>query len=166
MEMILKKEIGERLRKLRKEKGLTQKELSTRVEVDYSYIGKIERGEQLPSIKMLIRLSEILSIPIGYFFQEGHIMGLLEHLPEELIDIAGDRKKRIFLKFLKYIDEEDTPMIIEILRLLKEHKRAYRHKGRFLSKIPLGKVAEQRRPYKKRDDRYGRNPPPYFGCHK
>lgn len=144
METTLKKEIGERLRKLRKEKALTQKELSKRVEVDYSYIGKIERGEQFPSIKMLIRLSEVLSIPIGYFFQEGHIMGLLEHLPEELIDIAGDREKRIFLKLLRDIDEEDIPLIIEILRLLKEHKRVYRNKGRLL------KVAEHRMPYKKR----------------
>ncbi|MEK6690094.1 MAG: helix-turn-helix transcriptional regulator [Nitrospirota bacterium] len=144
MEMTLKKEIGERLRKLRKEKALTQKELSKRVAVDYSYIGKIERGEQLPSIKMLIRISEIYSVPIGYFFHEDPLIGLLEHLPEELIDIAGDKKKRIFLKLLKDIDEEDIPLIIEILRLLNEHKRAYRYKGRLL------KVAEHRRPYKKK----------------
>ena len=60
MEPMLKKEIGEKLRKLRNEKGLTQKELSNKIAIDYSYIGKIERGEQLPSIKMLIRLSQIL----------------------------------------------------------------------------------------------------------
>lgn len=149
MEMTLKKEIGERLRKLRKEKALTQKELSKRVAVDYSYIGKIERGEQLPSIKMLIKLSGIFSIPIGYFFQEGHIVGLLEHLPEELMDIAGDKKKRIFLKLLKDMDEEDISLITEILRLLKEHKKTYQQK-RLLTEIPLSRVAEQRRPYKKK----------------
>ena len=147
---MLKKEIGEKLRKLRNEKGLTQKELSNKIAIDYSYIGKIERGEQLPSIKMLIRLSQILSVPIGYFFQVGPLMGLLEHLPEELIDIAGDRKKRIFLKLLKETDEEDIPLITEILRLLKEHKKTYRHKERLLSKIPLGKVAEPLSPYKKK----------------
>ena len=150
MKMILRREIGERLREIRREKGLTQKELSTRVEVDYSYIGKIERGEQLPSIKMLIRLSEILSIPISYFFQEVHIMGLLEHLPGDLVDIAGDRKKKIFLKLLKDIDEEDIPLIIEILRLLKKHKRVYIHKERPLPKIPLERVAEQKLIYKKK----------------
>lgn len=149
MKMILKKEIGERLRNLRKEKGLTQKEISKRVSMDYSYIGKIERGEQLPSIKMLIRLSEILSMPIGYFFQEGPIMGLLEHLPEELIDIAGNKKKMIFLKLLKDIDEEDIPLITEILRLLKERKNAYQKKKRY-PVIHLEKVADQRRPYKKK----------------
>jgi transcriptional regulator with XRE-family HTH domain len=143
MVTILNKEIGERLRKIRKEKALTQKELSKRVGIDYSYIGKIERGEQLPSIKMLIRLSEILSIPIGYFFQEESLIGLLEHLPEELVDIARDKKKRIFLKLLKDIDEEDIPLIMEILRVLKEHKRVYRHKERLL------KVAEKRRLYKR-----------------
>lgn len=148
MEMTLKKEIGERLRRLRNEKALTQKELSKKVAVDYSYIGKIERGEQLPSIKMLMRLSGILSIPIGYFFHEGPIAGLLEHLPEELMDIAGDKKKRIFLKLLKDMDEEDIPLITEILRLLKEHKKTYQERRTF-TEIPLSKVAEQRRTYKK-----------------
>jgi len=149
MEIRLKKEIGERLRRLRKDKGLTQKGLSERVAVDYSYIGKIERGEQLPSIKMLIRFSETLSVPIGYFFHEGPIMGLLEHLPQELIEIAGDRKKRRFIKLVKEMDEEDISLITEIIRLLKEHKRDYQQKG-LLTEIPLSKVAEETRPYKKK----------------
>ena len=47
--------IGQKLRELRQRKGLTQKELARTVrgKVDYSYIGKIERGEQLPSLKVL-----------------------------------------------------------------------------------------------------------------
>src|SRR6266567_7340946 len=71
-ESYLKVEIGKRLKRLRLEKGFTQKELAVRVKggLDYTYIGKIERGEQLPSLKILIKISEALSVPIGSFFQE------------------------------------------------------------------------------------------------
>ncbi|MBI5183021.1 MAG: helix-turn-helix transcriptional regulator, partial [Nitrospinae bacterium] len=49
--------IGGRLKRIRKERGLTQKKLVEVIKgkIDYSYIGKIERGEQLPSIKVLKR---------------------------------------------------------------------------------------------------------------
>ena len=45
-------QIGKRLRELRQQKGLTQKALAGKIKgkIDQSYIGKIERGEQLPSI--------------------------------------------------------------------------------------------------------------------
>ena len=47
--------IGERMKKIRKRLGLTQKEFAGRVvgKVDYTYIGRMERGEQYPSLKML-----------------------------------------------------------------------------------------------------------------
>ena len=52
------KVMGERLRKLRKNLGLTQKEFAEKVpgKVDYTYIGKIERGQQYPSLKMLEKI--------------------------------------------------------------------------------------------------------------
>jgi transcriptional regulator with XRE-family HTH domain len=45
--MALQQTIGQTLRAFRQRKGLTQKELASKIqgEVDYSYIGKIERGE-------------------------------------------------------------------------------------------------------------------------
>jgi transcriptional regulator with XRE-family HTH domain len=51
----LSSEIGSRLKKLLMEKGLTQKELASKVKggLDYTYIGKIERGQQLPSLRAL-----------------------------------------------------------------------------------------------------------------
>jgi transcriptional regulator with XRE-family HTH domain len=52
--MALQQTIGQTLRAFRQRKGLTQKELASKIqgEVDYSYIGKIERGEQLPALKL------------------------------------------------------------------------------------------------------------------
>lgn len=63
-------EIGLTLRRLRQVKGLTQKELAQRVAggMDATYVGKIERGDQLPSLKVLIRLSRSLGVKVSNFF--------------------------------------------------------------------------------------------------
>jgi len=66
------KVMGERLRKLRKNLGLTQMEFAEKVpgKVDYTYIGKIERGQQYPSLKMLEKIGKSFSTPLGYFFDD------------------------------------------------------------------------------------------------
>ena len=69
-EQKLAREIGVVLRHLRQARGLTQKDLARCVAggVDGTYIGKIERGEQLPSLKVLMRLSKPLGVTVSDFF--------------------------------------------------------------------------------------------------
>jgi transcriptional regulator with XRE-family HTH domain len=66
----LAREIGLILHRLRRDKGWTQKTLAQRVAggVNATYIGKIERGDQLPSLKILLRLSQALDVAVGDFF--------------------------------------------------------------------------------------------------
>lgn len=70
MKLDKENEIGKRLRKLRSNLNLTQKEFAERLspQADYTYIGKLERGEQLPSLYFLTRINKAFSVPIGYFF--------------------------------------------------------------------------------------------------
>ena len=121
-------EIGNRLKKIRKERGLTQKELALKVsgKVDYTYIGKIERNRQSPSIGVLKRISDALSVPLSYFFLEEGTASLLKLLPEDLKEIAKSEKKQVFLKTLKDINEEDIPLSIEIIDILNKHRRIRR----------------------------------------
>lgn len=69
-EQKLAREIGLTLRRLRREHRFTQKHLAQRVAggVDVTYIGKIERGDQLPSLKVLLRLSKTLEVSVSDFF--------------------------------------------------------------------------------------------------
>jgi len=62
--------LGQQVKKLRKSFKLTQKEFAGRVpgQVDNTYIGKIERGHSLPSIKLLMRVAETYHVPVAYFF--------------------------------------------------------------------------------------------------
>lgn len=69
-EQKLAREIGLTLRRLRLGYGLTQKGLAQQIAdgVDTTYIGKIERGDQLPSLKVLLRLSTALGVSVSDFF--------------------------------------------------------------------------------------------------
>ncbi|HSL93996.1 MAG TPA: tetratricopeptide repeat protein [Bacillota bacterium] len=58
--------IGEQLRQLREERGLTQAQLAEG-HTTPSYISYIERTNSLPSRKILRVLAERLSVPLGYF---------------------------------------------------------------------------------------------------
>ena len=58
------KKTGELLAKLRKEKGLTQRELSSILEVSPKTISKWETGCGLPDISLLKKISEIFGITI------------------------------------------------------------------------------------------------------
>ncbi|MGQ4807496.1 hypothetical protein NKDENANG_00848 [Candidatus Entotheonellaceae bacterium PAL068K] len=69
-EQKLAAEIGLTLRRLRHACGLTQKGLAQQVAggMETTYVGKIERGDQLPSLKVLLRLSRPLGVTVSDFF--------------------------------------------------------------------------------------------------
>lgn len=54
--------VGEKIRKVRKEKKLTQEQLAELTEIQYTYIGGIERGERNISLQTLEKLAEGLAV--------------------------------------------------------------------------------------------------------
>lgn len=61
--------IGEKLRKLRNEKGVTQRQLAEAVNYSSSYIGDLESNRTNPSIKTLEILARYFDTEMGYFFE-------------------------------------------------------------------------------------------------
>src|SRR5213594_987906 len=57
--------IGQRLRRLRHERGLSQRELSS-PGVSYAYISRIEAGARRPSVKALRMLAKKLGVTADY----------------------------------------------------------------------------------------------------
>lgn len=56
---------SENLKKIRKEKGISQEELATRLNVVRQTISKWEKGLSVPDAERLIKLSEILETSVG-----------------------------------------------------------------------------------------------------
>lgn len=93
-------EFGQRLRDLRRERNLSQRELASQVGIDFTYLSKIEVGRMDPPSEQVIRrIAEALSADA-----------------DELINLAGKVPKQ-----LKAVLEEN-PDAVELLRVLSEQR--------------------------------------------
>jgi transcriptional regulator with XRE-family HTH domain len=122
----LKLKIGERLKRLRTDKGLTQKGLAAAVSggLDYTYIGKIERGEQLPSLKILVKISEALSVPLGSFFPDEPIATICDGSTAEKDYRVRNEERNGLHEALELVHEDDIPLLTEIVKALARHRKA------------------------------------------
>ena len=116
--------LGERIKKIRRRLGLTQEEFAQRVagKVDYTYIGKIERGQQYPSLKMLERIGKAFSVPLGYFFEDHSLLKSLDLLPGEVKDLLKDRKRQDLLKMSRGLSPRDLDLVMQIITILTQGK--------------------------------------------
>ena len=67
--MTLNKEIfGKKIRQIRIEKGLSQEQLSEKIEISPRHMCTIENGNSLPSIDTFLKIAKVLDININDFF--------------------------------------------------------------------------------------------------
>ena len=62
--------VGRKLRELRKERKLTQTELSARIGIQQSDLSRMEQGEYRVSLDTLLRILSEFKVGIGEFFEE------------------------------------------------------------------------------------------------
>ena len=60
---------GERIKKLRKSKGVTQRELAERLGISEQAVSKWEKNLSNPSTKNLLQIAKIFGVSITYFYQ-------------------------------------------------------------------------------------------------
>lgn len=65
-------EIGDKVKQLRLQRGLTQEELAARTELSKGFISQLERDITSPSIATLMDILEALGTDIAAFFNEAH----------------------------------------------------------------------------------------------
>ncbi len=61
---------GNRVRELRKSRGLSQESLADLAELDRSYIGGVERGDRNISLNNIQKLSTALKLDIAELFED------------------------------------------------------------------------------------------------
>lgn len=64
-----KVELGAKIREVRKECGYTQEKLAEMADIGTMYLGEIERGEKMPSLKIFIQLLESLNVSADYILR-------------------------------------------------------------------------------------------------
>ncbi len=74
----LAKKIGNKVKRLRAQSGLSQKNMAQSAGLSATLLSRIENGLSMPSIATLVAISSILKVEIGYFFkddgEESHIV--------------------------------------------------------------------------------------------
>lgn len=70
--------IGQRIKKMRQEKGLSLRELGEKINIAFSHLSRIENDKKTPNIELLETLSDLFDVPMSYFFGEE------QPLPKEL----------------------------------------------------------------------------------
>ena len=61
---------GESLRRLRNERGWSQEKLADAAGITLNYVGNLERGEQGPSLHVLVRLARAFDIDLCALLSE------------------------------------------------------------------------------------------------
>jgi len=67
----IQKQFGERIRKLRLARGMSQEKLAFKSGVHRTYIGGIERGERNPSLKNITAIAKALDATLSQLFLFG-----------------------------------------------------------------------------------------------
>lgn len=109
----LDKQIGEKLRDIRERKGFTMRQVAEIIDIDYSYISKIEKGK-IPSLDKLNKLCDLYGISVASLFgEEVKTPKELEEIGVEWITFAKEMEK-------KDISPEEIKQIMTALKLMNK----------------------------------------------
>jgi transcriptional regulator with XRE-family HTH domain len=100
--------VGEKIREIRKSKGMSQEQLGEIADFHFSYIGRIERGQKNISLENLAKIATALNVEINQLF----------HYPRELAELSDKNEeiKEILMLLLK----KDKDSIKRAHNILKE----------------------------------------------
>lgn len=91
--------IGERITQLRKAKNWSQEELAGTIEASRIMVGKYERGDNSPSIEVLVKLARAFDVSVDYLLGEGQNASYdketLRRL-DELQKLPTDEQQKVF----------------------------------------------------------------------
>lgn len=101
-------EIGERLRSIRKSKGLSIYKLSQDTGISQNHISDLELGRRKPSVETLKRLIVPLGITLSELFNEDSTVSILTEKERELLEnyrTLPDHKAESLLNLSKLLNE-------------------------------------------------------------
>mgnify|MGYP001074874117 FL=1 len=101
--------IGERLKKARTDKKMTQERLAEKLDVSIAFLSRIERGNSHINLKRLSQICEILGVSEGYILN-GTSSNSANYLTSEFNDILNSvspEKQKLIYKMAKVISEEE-----------------------------------------------------------
>ena len=107
--MINYKIIGERIKKHRLIKNLSQEKISEKLNVSVTYISRIERGNTKPNLEMLDNISEVLEISLSEIIT-GISSNDKMYLNDDFfikIETLNSKKIKLLYEFISILEKSD-----------------------------------------------------------
>ena len=89
-------ELGKRIRDARNKAGYTREVLAERAEMGEMYLGEIERGVKMPSMKSFVKIVEALDISADYILRNELSSGgnyVFDEVTQKLAKLSPQQRK-------------------------------------------------------------------------
>lgn len=88
--------LGQRIREARLKKKYTQQRLAEKAGIGQMYLGEIERGAKMPSLRMFVKIVEALDISADYILRDNLSSGehyVYDEICEKLRSLSPKQRK-------------------------------------------------------------------------
>jgi transcriptional regulator with XRE-family HTH domain len=110
--------LGESIRKIRQDKGLSQGEMQKRTGILRSYLSRVENGHTVPSLATLQRLASAMGVALADFFAADG-QGVPRTNP-------ADGASEYLVELRNYLPQLSTQQRQELLDMVKEMAQSVR----------------------------------------
>lgn len=108
-------ELGKLLAKLRKERGVLQKEVATYLNVTVATISNYEKGVHAPDLNTLIMLADFFDVSTDYLLQRTEYKSSIETLNRRL---SADYTVSDLMNTIIELDSRNTQALLDYYELL------------------------------------------------
>ena len=93
---------GQRIRKLRKARGLSQEKLSEMLDISVTHMSHIETANTKMSFSLIIKIAEVLDVSLDYLvYDKQRNENSFSQQIAEVVSGCSDKEKRIILDTVK-----------------------------------------------------------------
>ena len=95
--------IGNRIKKKRKEKAMTQEELANKLYVSVGYVSNMERGTTKINLSTLSDIADILECDVSEFVSDTSVGGktYLKNEMDEIIAGLNEKERKVIFEIIK-----------------------------------------------------------------
>ena len=106
------REIGEKIKRRRRELGISQEEMAETLGVTYQHVQRYENGTNKLNVENIQAVADILSVPVSYFFEPDKTLMIAEKPAPYL---TAENKLLKYFRKIKNSSFKNT--VIQVARL-------------------------------------------------
>ena len=100
--------LGEKIKLIRKSKGISQEELASTLKINRNFLSRIETGKSEPTASILKNIATLFNIDLNSLLD-------VKNIPTD-----SDDKIKYITENCKNLDDKDMDFIIRIISVMKE----------------------------------------------